>query len=106
MSFKQFFTESYRIDPRMLEIEDVTDQDLFGDDIVRAWLIIQHFNNGEVQYYLSLNKEGDYFLCDMEGDEASPYYTEPFIKAVQDWDVRKQVNPSTAEKFNELIDEL
>ena len=103
---KQYFEESHHIDPKKLEIEDITDQDLFGDNVVQAWLIIQHFSNGEVQYYLSLDKEGNYFLCDMEGDEASPYYTEPFIKAVKNWQIRQQLSPGAIKTFGDLIDEL
>ena len=106
MNFKQFFTESHRVDPKMLEIEDITDQDLFGDDVVKAWSITEHFNNGEVQYYLTVDDQGNYFLCDMEGDEASPYYTEPFIKAVNAWELKRSISPSTAETFGDVIDEL
>jgi hypothetical protein len=104
LEFKQYFEESNRIDPKMLEIEDITDQDLFGDDVVQAWLIIQHFNNGEVQYYLTLNDQGDYFLCDMEGDEASPYYTEPFIKAVKNWEIKKGLKGDAKDTWEDILE--
>lgn len=103
ISFKEYFEENHRIDPKMLEIEDVTDQDLFGDNVVQAWSIIEHFNNGEVQYYLSLDKDGKYFLCDMEGDEASPYYTEPFIKAVKNWEVKQGLKGSAKDTWEDIL---
>jgi len=106
LEFKQYFEETHRIDPKMLEIEDVTDQDLFGDDIVQAWAITQHFSNGEVQYYLTVDDEGNYFLCDMEGDEASPYYTEPFIKAVKNWEVKKGLKGDAKDTWENILESV
>jgi hypothetical protein len=89
MNFKQYFEESYRVNPKMLEIENITNQDLFGDDIVCAWSIIEHFNNGEVQYYLTVNNQGNYFFYDVEGDEVFP--SEPYIKAVKNWELKRKL---------------
>jgi hypothetical protein len=105
LEFKQYFEESNRIDPKMLEIEDITDQDLFGDNAVQAWLIIQHFKHqGEVQYYLTLNKEGNYNLWDMEGDKASPYYAEPFIKAVKHRETIQGLKGDAKDTWSDILE--
>jgi hypothetical protein len=109
MSFKQFFTESEDI-KGWCEISDITGEELFeNDEIVGVWSIIRHWRHGgETHYFLTLDKNGEYEMFDSEGNDImhDRFDKQPYIKAVQDWDVRKQVNLSTAEKFNDLIDEL
>jgi len=108
MSFKQFFTESENI-KGWCEISDITQDDLFGPEVIRVWSIIRHWRHGgETHYFLTLDKDNEYEMYDVEGNDImhDRFDKQPYIKAVEEWDVRKQVNPSTAEKFNELIDEL
>ena len=62
MNFKQFFTESKDIS-NMCEIEDITHEDMYGDDIVKSWKLTRHFNTWqEVTYFISLDKDGHYHM--------------------------------------------
>jgi hypothetical protein len=114
MNFKQHFFEAISPEAQkklnnMLEIEDITDQDLFSDTVKQAWLIIRHFPNSthEEQYYLTLEEDGTtYFLFDHEGDEAPGLYKTPFINAVKAWELKRSLKPNTKETFGDLIDEL
>jgi hypothetical protein len=113
MNFKQYFTEAVTPEAqeklnRMLEIEDITNQNLFSDTVKQAWLIIRHFphSDNEEQYYLTLEKDGRYILCDYEGDEAPKVYKTPFINAVKAWELKRNLNPDTVKELEGLINDL
>ena len=108
MNFKQFFTESKDISS-MCEIEDITHEDMYGDDIVKSWKLTRHFNTWqEVTYFISLDKDGHYQMYDEEGNDLLPdrFEKELYINAIEKFDLKQSINPSTLGIFNELIDEL
>ena len=108
MNFKQYFTES-SIPPGMLEIEDITNDGLIGDeDVIKAWQIIRHYPHSENEdiFYLSLDKDGKYFLTDFDGDELNQHYYDRIVPVVMSWELKRNLSPQTKETFGDIVDEL
>jgi hypothetical protein len=108
MNFKQFFIESKDISS-MCEIEDITQEDMYGEDIVRSWKLTRHFNHWqEVTYFISLDKDGYYQMYDEEGNDLLPdkFEKELYVNAIKKWEFKNSLTPNTKETFGDIIDEL
>ena len=108
MNFKQYFTEAKDIS-NMCEIEDITHEDMYGEDIVKSWKLTRHFNIWqEVIYFISLDKDGHYQMYDEEGNDLLParFEEDSYIDAIKKFEFKNNLTPQTKETFGDIIDEL
>lgn len=111
MNSNQYFTESKtKIGIHgWCEISDITSEDMFEPDIIKVWSIIRHFRNDtEVHYFLTLDKNNEYEMYDVEGNNLMPsqFDMSEYIDAVKTWEIKNQLLPNTLKTFGEIIDEL
>jgi hypothetical protein len=110
MNFKLYFESKTKIGLYgWCEIDDITSEEMFEPDVIKVWSIIRHFRDGTaVHYFLTLDKNNEYEMYDVEGNDLMPdqFDKSEYIEAVKRWEITHNLTPQTKETFGDLVDEL